>query len=301
MKGKGIILSLDFFTESSEKLASRFVLPLSILAVSFAAIFVRFSEANPIAIAFYRMFFSTLILLPFVPIYFQEFKNISRKQLITLILLGFFLAAHMAAWISSLEYTTVASSVVIVTSHPLIVSWLSSRYLNEKTTKKAYLGIIIALAGISLMAFSDYQFSEWGLLGDSLAFIAMILVSGYIIKGREMRKKISILPYVFTVYGFSTVFLAIFSFPVSGTFQIFAAREYMIFLALAIIPTMLGHTLYNWSLKFVNARIASISLIGEPIGSSVLAFLILQEVPPNLTIVGAAIALVGIYYCQRYG
>ncbi|KXB06845.1 hypothetical protein AKJ52_01490 [candidate division MSBL1 archaeon SCGC-AAA382C18] len=285
----------------SEKFAARFALPFSIVAVSFAAIFIRFSNANPISIAFHRMFFSTLIFLPLVYYYFEEFLMISRRQWIILAGVGFLLGSHMAAWISSLEYTSVASSVVLVTSHPLLVSWLSSRYLDEETTKKGYFGIIIALAGITIMAFSDYRVSGWSLFGDFLAITGMVLVSGYIIKGRQMRKKLSVVPYVFIVYGFSSIFLAIFSIGVPQTFQIYPAREYILFLALAIIPTMMGHTVYNWTLKFVKARIASISLLGEPIGSSILAFIILSEVPPRLTIIGAIVALFGIYLCQRYG
>ncbi len=291
------VLSKDF----SEASAARFALPISIIAVSFAAIFVRFSESNPIAIAFHRMFFSTLILFPFVFLYLEEIRQISKRQWIILTGVGFLLGGHMAAWISSLEYTSVASSVVLVTSHPLLVSWLSGRYLGEKTSKEAYLGILVALGGISIMAFSDYQVSGWSLYGDFLAILGMVLVSGYIVKGRQMRKKLSVIPYVFVVYGFSSIFLGVLSIPLSGTFKIYPVREYLLFLSLAIIPTMFGHTLYNWALKFVKARTASISLLGEPIGSSILALILLNEVPPNRTIIGAIVALLGIYLCQRYG
>lgn len=294
-------MSIDSFNQYSEKSAARFALPFSIAAVSFAAIFVRFSGANPIAIAFHRLLFSTLILLPLAPLYLQELRRISRRQWMTLAGVGLLLGGHMAAWISSLEYTSVASSVVLVTSHPLLVSWLSSRYLGEETTRRAYLGIIVALTGISIMALSDYRVSGWSLFGDILAIVGMVFVSGYIIKGKQMRKKLSVVPYALTVYGFSSVFLAAFSLAVPETFRIYPAREYMVFLALAIVPTMMGHTVYNWALKFVKARVASISLLGEPIGSSILAFIILSEVPPKLTILGAAIALLGIYFCQKYG
>ncbi len=285
---------------SKGNFASKFALPASIIAVSFAAIFVRFSEAHPISISFHRMLFSTLILSLLVPYYYDEIRDITRKKWIVLISAGFFLAAHMATWVASLDYTSVASSVVLVTSHPLLVAWLSSKYLEEKTTVRSYIGIIIALTGIAIMMISDFSYSKWSLVGDLLAIFAMFMAAGYIIRGRQIRQKMSVIPYAFVVYGFSTIFLAIFSLPFSTSFQIYSINEYIIFLALAIVPTMFGHTVYNWSLKYVKARVASVSLLGEPIGASILAFLILQEVPPTITVAGAIITLIGIYFCQRY-
>lgn len=293
--------NLGPFQLSPKGFSTYFALPISIFAVSFAAILVRFSGVHPIAISFYRMLFSTLIISIFVPFYLDELKNISRSTWINLISVGFLLGAHMGAWVASLDYTTVVSSVVLVTSHPLLVAWLSSHYLDEKTSKLGYLGIIIALGGVTLMTFSDYSHSRWSLFGDLLAILAMIAVSGYIIRGRQLRQELSIIPYAFLVYGFSTIFLFLFSLGFSTSLQIYPFREYLIFLGLAILPTMLGHTLYNWALKYVKARVASVSLLGEPIGASILAFLILNEVPPKLTILGAVIALLGIYLCQRYG
>ncbi|KXA90657.1 hypothetical protein AKJ62_00225 [candidate division MSBL1 archaeon SCGC-AAA259D14] len=286
---------------SAEKFSSRFAIPIAVSAVSFAAIFIRFSDAHPVAISFYRFFFSTMILSIFVPFRIDEFKKITRREWITLLSTGFFLSFHMVAWVSSLNYTTVASSVVLVTAHPLLVSWISSRYLGEETSKRAYGGIIFALAGIFIMAFSDYSVSKWSLFGDLLAILAMFSVTGYIIRGRQLRQKFSVVTYAFCVYGFSTLFLAAFSLGFSTSFQIYPVREYLIFFSLALIPTMLGHTLYNWALKFVQARVVSVSLLGEPIGATILAFLILNEIPPTLTIFGASITLIGIFICEKYG
>lgn len=287
-----------FLRSPTERVASRFAIPIAVVSVSFAAIFIRFSDVHPVAISFYRMFFATCILSIFIPFYLEEFRSISRNQMVSLFFVGFFLAAHMATWVASLGYTSVASSVVLVTSHPLLVAWISSRYLGERTSKRSYVSIIVALGGISLMAFSDYRLSGWSLFGDFLAILAMVLTTGYIVKGRQMRQKLSLVPYAFSVYAFSTLFLAVFSLFFSTSFEVYPGREYLIFLALALIPTMLGHTLYNWALEYVKARVVSISLIGEPIGSSILAFFILNEIPPTLTIVGAAIALIGIYFCE---
>ncbi|MGM0510672.1 MAG: DMT family transporter [Thermoplasmatota archaeon] len=283
-----------------KRLHPKFAIPVAVLAVSFAAIFIRLSNAHPISIAFYRMFFSTLILLLFVPNYMDEIKSLKKKDWLVLLSAGIFLAVHFASWISSLNYTSVASSVVLVTAHPLVVSWISGWHLDEKTSKRAYLAIIVALFGVFVMTYSDYSVTPTALFGDLLAIIGMFAVAAYIIRGREMRKGMSVVPYSFIVYGFSTIFLAIFSIGFSTSFKIYPPREYLLFIALALIPTMFGHTLYNWALKYVRAKVVSISLLGEPIGSSILAFFILSEVPPYLTIIGAAITLFGIYLSVKY-
>lgn len=288
------------FTTSTRSELAHISLPFAIVAASFAAIFIRFSNVHPIAVAFYRMLFSSLILLFFIPAYLDDIRNLSKKQWTILITTGFFLAIHFAAWISSLGYTTVASSVILVSAHPLIVSWIGGWYLEEKAPPKIYIGIGIALIGVVMMAYSDYSFTEWGLFGDILALVGMLAMAGYILRGRKIRQDMNLIPYAFLVYLFSTVFLAIFSLAFSTGFKVYPRQEYMIFLALAVVPTMFGHTVYNWALKYVRARLVSISLLGEPIGSSVLAFLILQEIPPRFTIFGGIVTLFGIYICAKY-
>ncbi len=282
-----------------EKLA-HLSLPLAIFAASFAAIFIRFSDVHPISVAFYRMLFSSLMLLFFVPSYIEEIKSLSKKEWIIIITTGFFLAVHFAAWISSLEYTTVASSVILVSAHPLIVAWIGGWYLGEKTPPKVYLGIVIALSGVTLMAYSDYSISEWAFFGDMLAILGMLAMAGYLLRGRKVRQDISLITYAFLVYLTSTIFLGFFSFGFTSPFTIYPIREYIIFISLALIPTMFGHTVYNWALKYVRARLVSISLLGEPIGSSLLAFFILDEIPPRLSILGGVITLFGIYLCTKY-
>ncbi len=275
-------------------------LPFAIVAASFAAIFIRFSNVHPIAVAFYRMLFSSLILMFFIPSYLEEIKSLSIKEWIIIITTGFFLAIHFAAWISSLEYTTVASSVILVSAHPLVVSWIGGWYLGERPPPEIYVGIGIALIGVALMAYSDYSISQWALFGDMLAVLGMLAMAGYILRGRKVRPNMSLVTYAFLVYLTSTIFLGLFSIGLSTSFTIYPMREYIIFIALAIIPTMFGHTVYNWALKYVRARLVSISLLGEPIGSSILAFFLLQEVPPRLSVFGGVITLIGIYLCTKY-
>ncbi len=290
---------LKFLKSSNPEVIAHYSIPFAIIAASFAAIFIRFSNAHPLSIAFYRMLFSSLILLGFIPNHTKEIRSLKKQDWLILISTGLFLAIHFAAWISSLEFTTVASSVILVSSHPLVVSWIGGWYLKEKSPTKFYFGVMIALTGVSLMVISDYQVSEWALAGDILAIVGMLGMAGYILRGRKIRPTMSLVPYAFLVYLFSTIFLGLFSLGFSNSFQIYPTREYILFLSLAVIPTMFGHTVYNWALKYVKARLVSISLFGEPIGSSILAFFILNEIPPRLSILGGIITLFGVYYCIR--
>ncbi|MFO7791982.1 MAG: DMT family transporter [Candidatus Saliniplasma sp.] len=276
------------------------ILPFCIIAVSFGSIFIRLSNAHPISIAFYRLLFSSIILSFFIPKYIPEIRDISRKKWIVLISTGAFLAIHFAAWISSLTYTTVASSVILVSAHPLIVAWISQRYLGEETSRKAYIAILLALIGIFIMTSSNYNISRTFLYGDILAIIGMLGVAGYIVRGRQIRRDMSLVPYAFLVYIFTTIFLGLFSLGFSETFTIYPAREYGLFILMAIIPHTFGHTVYNWVLKYLKARVVSISLLGEPVGATILAFFILNETPPLLTVIGGVITLLAIYLCTRY-
>ncbi|MBS3817088.1 MAG: DMT family transporter [Candidatus Thermoplasmatota archaeon] len=294
-------MTADIFSVKKDKRTlARSLIPLGVISVSFAAIFIRWSNSHPIAVAFYRMFFSTLILLFFLPPHLSRIKKIDKRGWLTLITTGLLLAVHFAAWISSLSYTSVASSVVLVTAHPIVVAWISSWYLGEKTSFRAYIGIGIGLIGVFIMTFSNYRISGWAFLGDMLAIIGMLAFAGYLLRGRKIRQDMPVVPYAFIVYLFSTLFLGLFSIPFSTSFTSYPAEEYILFFALALIPTIFGHTLFNWGLKHLKARIISVSLLGEPIGASLLAFLILKEVPKTLTIVGGGITLLGIYICTKF-
>lgn len=290
---------MKLFESSNKFVSPKITLLTAVISVSFASIFVRLSNSSPLTISFYRMFFSTLIFLPIIPKFRSQISSLSKREWWKLISAGIFLGSHMFLWISSLEHTSVTSSVVIVTSHPLLVTLISSRILGEKADKEIYFGIIVALGGVTLMSLSDYSSNEWSLYGDLLAFLGMVMMGGYIIRGRQIRRKMHIIPYALTVYGISSLTLLSFSIFSESPVRTFAPREYLIFLALAIIPTIFGHTLYNWALKYVKARIVSISLLGEPIGASILAMIVLKEVPPLLTVLGGGITLLGIYISTK--
>jgi len=290
-----------------------------ILAVSTASIFIRFAQdsAPSLVIATYRLVFATLILSPWALTRSRgEILCLNRKDVLLALLSGFFLALHFAAWITSLAMTTVASSVVLVTTSSLWVSLLSPWVLKERISKTIMAGLFIALAGGSIVSLSDVcHFSSQGLTcsslgnpleikalsGNFLALFGAWMAAGYLLIGRQLRARMSLVAYTFVVYGFAAFVLVIITLGLGYSLVGYPPISFLLFLALAVIPQLLGHSTFNWALRYLPAVYVSISLLGEPVGSTILAYLLLNEVPTSLKITGAALILLGIVVSSRAG
>ena len=287
--------------EESPRFPPNLVLLVSIIAVSTASILIRMSEAPALTIASYRLLFATLILLPF---YIQSggvkrLVNSDRKDILNLVSVGVVLAVHFASWITSLSLTSVASSVIFVHIDPLLVAVVSHFLFHERINKGTLIGIIVAFAGATIIAFGDAGVGEANLFGDFLALIGAVMLGIYILAGRRLRQSLELVSYVTPVYATSAIVLIIWSIATRTRLTSYSASEYILFLVIALVPMIFGHTLYNWALKYVAAPVVSISLLGEPIGATILAFLFLSEVPSIFTIIGGALTLIGIYHCVR--
>jgi len=276
---------------------------VAIMAVSFSAILIRWSEAHPLSIALYRMLFTLVLLTPFALTTMKEDlrKNpISTKEAGQIFMIGIVLSFHFALWITSLTMTTVASSVLLVTFHPVFVGVVGYHMLGERLGKVNILGMAIAMIGAFVIVYGDFApmkgdpFSQKVILGDILAFLGGLAAGTYILAGRHFRKKMSLITYVFILYYGCTVSLLIMCLIAGADFH-YPPKEFLLFLLMALGPGILGHTFYNWSLRYVKATVVSVSLLGEPIGSSLLAYLLLFEVPSNITLIGGVAILMGIY------
>ena len=279
----------------------------SIVAVSFAAIFVLFCDAPPLTIAFYRLFFTTLLILPFVLLRKKtrlELFNIPRSTLLSMAIIGFILAAHFALWITSLTKTSVASSVILVTAHPILVGPLSYYFLKEKLSKINAIGIALSVAGVITLVLGNYGLSSFtldSLEGNILAMLGGVAAGLYILGGRKIRKNVSIFSYALVVYAVGTVTLFILCLIFNAPLYNLSPKDYQIILLMALVAGIFGHTLYNWSLEYIRASVASVFLLGEPIGSSLLAYVIpsIHQKPSIYTILGGGIILLGIYLTTR--
>ncbi|MEE9115964.1 MAG: DMT family transporter, partial [Thermoplasmata archaeon] len=192
------------------KLSPKGAIVVAVVSISFASIFIKWSQAPALAIATYRLLFATLILLiPTLAFQRQELFALTRKECVVLALVGIALAFHFGFWISSLKYTTVANSVILVSTHPILIAVVSHYYLKERISMAAGAGVGIALVGMVIIGSSDFAVSQKSLYGDFLALIGMFALAAYILSGRRIRQKTSVLPYVTVVYGVATIALFI--------------------------------------------------------------------------------------------
>ncbi len=287
------------------------VLFLALLAISTSGPLVRTSNADPLAIAVYRLGFSLIVvaIALLASGTWRELRRINRRELAIALGAGAMLALHFWSWNASIHLTTVAASVVLVNMHPPFVALLSTVWLREKPRAIQWIGIAIAMIGAAVVAASDAAAvggaagSTRALLGDALALVGAITVAGYFVAGRRLRGSYGLWPYVALVYGAAFVVLvgiaAWRSVPLVG----YSGRELLIFAALAAGPMLIGHTGMNYALRYLPAYVVNLTVLGEPIGATVLAILLpgIREIPRLGTIVGGIITMGGIGTAARRG
>jgi len=291
----------------------------AILSVSTASIFIRLGQGDGIpslAIAAYRMTLAALFIAPFAIWKTRsEIRRIGGKDWILIILSGFLLACHFASWITSLEYTSVASSVVLVTTAPLWVALLSPLFLKESITKAIFIGLFVALLGSVIVGLSEAcsfspdltcavnrgLFSGKAFIGNLFALAGAFFSAGYLMAGRKVRGQLSLLAYVFLVYTIAALFLLFFVGITRTSLEITHPIDIVWLFALALVPQVIGHSTFNWALKFLSAAYVSIALLGEPVGTVILAFFILKEKPTIFEVVGGVLILGGIYLASKVG
>jgi drug/metabolite transporter (DMT)-like permease len=275
------------------------VLLVSIVAVSTASVLIRLTDAPPLAIAAWRLGLSTLMLLPFFLSRggVGKLRAMGRGDLLTLAGVGVVLAVHFATWITSLSFTSVASSVIFVHVDPIFVALVSHFLLREKVSRRVVVGIIIAFVGASIIAFGDLGLGGGNLVGDALSLVGGVALGTYILAGRRLRQRLDLTTYVTPVYAVSTVVLALGGLAIGTPLLGYSLDVMLMFAVIALVPMIFGHTLYNWALRWISAPVVSISLLGEPVGASILAYFVLSEAPGPLTLLGGAVTLAGILVC----
>ena len=294
---------------NDEKLALS-ILPVAILSISTAAIFIRFAQETlpSIAIASYRLIIASFIIFPFT---FkkarEEMKDLNSRSIWLIIISGFLLALHFASWIISLEFTNVISSVVLVTTTPIWVTAISPWLINERVPKRFLLGLALACLGMVLISFNNSGlFSNWKMneiffkdelviQGNLLALLGALCAAGYVVIGRILRRQLSTGSYTLSVYSIAGAVLVLFAVVWQKQSMRIDLNDLKWLVLLALIPQVIGHSLINWSLGIMPAYYVAISLLGEPIGSTILAVVILKEIPTIREIISAGIILLGIF------
>jgi len=272
------------------------VLGIGIAAVSTGAIFARLADAHPVVIAAYRTGLATLIIAPVAWWKARyEIINLSVKDFTLAGLSGLFLALHFIVWISSLGYTSIANSVVLVNTNPLWVGLFTFFMTGERLKASSVAGIIIGVAGGAVIGADDFAAGGEALFGDFLALSGGICAAFYLLLGRNLRVRLSLIAYITVCYGSAALFLwlavLLFGLQITG----YDAGTMASFFGLALISQLTGHTCFNWALKWFSPGLVAVALLGEPVGSSILAYIIFGEQFTLLKLAGGSLILAAIY------
>jgi drug/metabolite transporter (DMT)-like permease len=279
------------------------VLTAGVFAMASSSIFIRYAQAegvSSIVIGGARLLIAAALLTPLVLSRYQlDLRQLNRRDLLQALAAGFFLALHFAAWISSLEHTSILVSTVIVTASPIWVAILELVVFRVQPGRMVLTGLVIAIGAgvmIALASGGADTPTEGGsqLLGILLAIVGSVAVAIYLVLGRSVRTKLSVIPYIWLVYGCGGLFMALTiagaGLPVTG----FSFEAYVWLLCCAIFPQLIGHSSLNYAVGYLPATIVSMITQLEPVGSAILAFVLFQELPLPLQIVGSALLLFGV-------
>ncbi len=275
---------------------------IGLVAVSTASILIRFAqkEAPSLTIAVYRLSLASLLLAPLaLTRHRQEIIGLQTADVGLVMLSGLLLGAHFAAWISSLAYTSVTASVVLVSTSPLFVALFSALWLRESVPRQTWAGVGLTSLGSMIIGAGDAGAGRLPLLGDGLALVGALTVAGYLAIGRKLRPKLSLISYVFMVYSVAALGLLVTVVLTRQPLTGFPPQTYLFLLALALVPQLIGHSSFNWALRFLPATFVAVTVLGEPVGSSMLAWIILQEPPTGLEGLGGGLILTGIFVVSR--
>ncbi|MGC9358626.1 MAG: DMT family transporter [Anaerolineae bacterium] len=280
----------------------RLVLVVGVLAVSTASTLIRLAQADipPLAVAAWRLTLASLILAPVtLATKRQELRGLTRKEWGYVLIGGVVLAVHFAAWITSLALTSVAASVVLVTTSPLFVGIIAYLFFKEPISRSLALGMVLALIGSIIIGIDDVGMGTHRLTGDLLALVGALAAAGYFLVGRRLRAGLSLLGYVFPVYGTAAVVLVIFALVAGVPLSGYAPSTWGWLLLLALIPQIVGHSSLNWALRHLPVTYVSLSVLAEPIGSALLAWWILNERPTLASVMGGTLILSGLVVAGR--
>ncbi|MGP4039907.1 DMT family transporter [Gracilibacillus sp. D59] len=267
-----------------------------VISVSTAAVLVKLATEVPSAVtANYRLLFAAILLLPYILFKKRdELRKLAKREWTLTIVAGISLAIHYIVWFESFQYTSVASSTVIVTLQPIFAFIGTYLFFHERFSAGTVISMLIAIFGSVIIAWGDFQMAGEALYGDFLALLGAMFITIYFLLGQGVRTKLSVMSYTFIAYSIGALTIIIYNISVSNPLIGYEQDEWLIFLGLAIVPTILGLNLLNWALKWVSTSVISMGILFEPIGASILAYLILDELITWSQWLGGTIVLFGL-------
>jgi drug/metabolite transporter (DMT)-like permease len=291
-------MGLDVTDSTPSHLHIVLTLLFAVSMVSSASILIRFSHSDPLVIVFWRTFYGAIVMASLCIARNDAHAfhgTLMKKNWCWLIAIGVILAFHFSTWFTSLSLTTVAASVVLVNISPIFTAILSTVILGEALGRRSWIGTLVAVAGALILAWNDLVSVGAGALdGDLLALLGGLFLAIYFIGGRRYAKGLPISVYTTVVYITAAAVTLAECLVLGINVIVLDPTEIVIFIALAIFPTALGHSVNNYLLTLVPAYVVSSAVLGEPIGATILAAIFLQEIPTPITFVGFFIILGGV-------
>lgn len=272
---------------------------IGMIAISFAPILVRYSDAPASVQGMYRMLFTVILMLPFGTRQLRTVKSISRKDWILLVLAGFFLALHFLLWMESLNFTSIASSTIILALEPVFVMIGAYFVFKDRIGKFALIGLIVALVGAICVGSGDIGLSGDAFKGDLLSFLGTLAVAVNMLIAKQILTRVSSYLYSLIVFAIAFVCFAFYNLAVGFNMGDYPITEWGIFVLLAIVPTVFGHMIFNWLLQYVKPTTISISVFAEPVGASLLGMLLFQEMITSFQLIGGAFIILGLLLYMR--
>ncbi len=273
---------------------------VGVLAVSFAVVFIRLASAPPLVIAAYRLAIASVVLVPIAltrPL--EGLKRLSRRDVLLVLLSSACIALHFGLWITSLSYTSIASSVILVTCHPAFVATISYFLWGERLNRLAISGIVVALIGVAFINYGGFAFGSKAILGDVLALVAGFSMGAYLIIGGQLRTRIGVLNYLAIIYACSAILLVAASAIFGYRFFGYSSATYLMLVLLGLVPQLIGHSCLNLAVRSMPVAFVSVAILGEPVGATLLGYFILREVPTINEILGGLFVLGGIFMVLR--
>ncbi len=288
--------------EQGIRLRAYMALFAGVAAVSCAAVFIRLADAPAMVIAAWRMLIAAAIMLPAASIKSMKgFRRLDRRDILLIVFSSFALALHFALWITSLEYTSIASSVVLVTSHPAFVAIVSFFLWKERPGWLTIGGIVVALAGVVLINYSGFSFGAGAGAGNLMALAAGFVMALYLIIGKQVREKIDLLNYLAIVYSGAAVLLLVTAKIMGFSLVGYSSTSWLMFVLLALVPQLIGHSCLNLAVRYVPVTLVSVAILGEPVGATLLGIIVLGEMPAANEVIGGLLILAGIFIVIRRG
>jgi len=288
------------------KLKIFFILLSGVISISFAAIFVRFcDDVPPLMIATYRLIFASIIIISLFKFKHYTISSITKKDLIFSIISGMILSIHFYTWFTSLKLTSIASSVVLVTTSPIFVGIFSFFLLKEKQNINIIIGIALSIIGSTILTIGDVNISDAlvfdknALMGDIFAVFGAISAAIYMMIGSKVRENLDIIPYITITYTASAITLLLISLLSGQTFLGYKPSSYTFMFLLAVIPQLIGHTSLNWALKHLKSSMVAIVTLGEPIGAAILGYLFFREGVDKYQYVGIILIFMAILIASK--